>query len=79
MRDSAVRCSKRSLVLVTEPWFARAKIRLGFGLLALLLAWAGSVWGAKGLVKIWVQQVQQSDIKAVNRKKCRRQHLENIS
>ena len=42
IRDSAVRCSKRSLVLVTEPWFARAKIRRGFGLLVLL---GGSVWG----------------------------------
>ena len=42
IRDSAVRCSKRSLVLLTEPWLARAKIRRGLGLLALL---GGSVWG----------------------------------
>ena len=53
IRDSAVRCSKRSLVLVTEPWFARAKIRRGFGLLVLL---GGSVWG-QGLVNgVQVQQ-----------------------
>ena len=43
-RDSAWRCSKRSLVLLTEPWLARAKILRGFGLLVALCATC-SVWG----------------------------------
>ena len=43
-RDSACLCSKRSLVLLTEPWLARAKILLGFGLLVALCTTC-SVWG----------------------------------
>ena len=49
-RDSAWRCSKRSLVLLTEPWLARAKILRGFGLLVALCTpcsvWGGSTSGA---------------------------------
>ena len=45
-RDSAWRCSKRSLVLLTEPWLARAKILRGFGLLVALCTTC-SVWGGR--------------------------------
>jgi hypothetical protein len=45
--NSAVRCSNRSLVLVTEPWLAPANMRLGLGLLE---------WSACG---VWVQPVHR--------------------
>ena len=62
-RDSAWRCSKRSLVLLTEPWLARAKILLGFGLLVALCT-PCSVWGEAHQVQCEVGRVS----KVVNRK-----------